>query len=373
MSLKLCKAQMFSADFMIACSIFLLALVVVMIYWSYTNIQIKETKTINEMVDKAYTISQVWFREGTPEYWDSTDVREIGLLSDHRLNETKMNEMKKIGYNTVKEKIGAAPYEFRFRITLVGDSPIKEPIAYLNGKNEQHLDIILQLNQSDLVWDFYQGHSNVDPDKYITAKNHYTDGFSQQNLMRKIIQNIDNYNSIILEHPEDLDDVFLDSNEKKILKDWVNISGHAFLQINNNLDFLKIFGLIDLGPPTVNIGTVNSSDSILKNVNIGDDIQFQLGCYPFDNTAPPYPMKTIMYKQGDPQKCIFCRWWYGNGTIYYVADTATPGHNPIVGLKPLGYSFVFGEYPDQARNVIKVERAGILNSSIAIIEVLLWR
>ena len=118
MSQKFCKAQVFSIDFLVAVSIFLLVLAVVMIYWSYTSIQIEETKTINEMIDKGYMISQVWFREGTPEYWDPNNVRDIGLLSDHRINETKMNYLNDIGYNRVKEIIGAAPYEFRFNVSF---------------------------------------------------------------------------------------------------------------------------------------------------------------------------------------------------------------------------------------------------------------
>lgn len=122
MSHKFCKSQMFSSDFLIACSIFLLFLVIVMVYWSYTEMQIEETKNINDMVDKAYTISQVWFREGTPEYWNSTNVREMGLLSDHRINETKMNYMKNMNYNTVRGIIGATPYEFHFNVSLVDNT-----------------------------------------------------------------------------------------------------------------------------------------------------------------------------------------------------------------------------------------------------------
>jgi len=369
MSQKFCKAQVFSADFLVATSIFLLVLTVIMIYWSYTNMQIEETKTINDMVDKAYTISQVWFREGTPEYWDSANVRELGLLSDHRINETKMNEMKELGYSRVKGIIGASPYEYQFRVFLVGDTPIRPPVAYLNGQPDTQLDIIRQLNESNLVWDFYEGNL-VPAELYISAGKVDNVG-SQEDLMRKIINNIDNYNSIILEHPQLGDGSFLTQNEKNILKDWVDNSEHAFLEINDP-DFLTIFGLSTSGS-TVDIGIVNSSDSILKNANISDDIHFQIGSKPFDNIAPAYPMKTIMYKNGDTSKCISCRWWYGNGTIYYIADSAEIGQVPITELKPLGYNFVFGKYPTQASNVIKVERAGVLNSSIAIIEVLLWR
>jgi hypothetical protein len=383
MSQKFCKAQVFSADFLVATSIFLLVLTVVMIYWSYTNMQIEETKIINEMIDKAYIISQVWFREGTPKYWDSTDVREVGLLSDHRINETKMDEMKKMGYSRVKGVIGAAPYEFQFRVFIIGDTPFRPPIAYLMGEphtsSNSKINILDLLNKSNLVWDFYQGASLPTPDWYTTARANYTNLTDPKDLMVKIIKNIDNYNSIILEHsllscPNPSSNCDLDSNNQKILTNWVNNSEHAFLQINKQASFLKIFGLDPLNNDET-VVIVNSTDPIFKNGNIGEIITFQQESKPFDNSAP-YLMKTIMYKQGSPSQCMFCRWWYGNGTIYYMGDsTRTDLGQPqiINATNPFGYNFVFGKYPTQARNVIKVERSGILNSSIAIIEVLLWR
>ncbi|MCX6821398.1 MAG: hypothetical protein NTW30_01335 [Candidatus Aenigmarchaeota archaeon] len=109
--------------------------------------QIEETKNINEMVDKAYTISQVWFREGTPEYWNSTNVREMGLLSDHKINETKMNEMKNLGYNATREKIGASPYNFHFNLSLVDDTSYSFPF----GKYPTQANNVIKVKRAGIL------------------------------------------------------------------------------------------------------------------------------------------------------------------------------------------------------------------------------
>ena len=79
--------------------------------------QIEETKNINDMTEKAYTATQVWFREGVPEYWDNNTIIDLGLENEHRFNQTKMNMMETdIGYNNTKIKIGLGGYEYNFSI-----------------------------------------------------------------------------------------------------------------------------------------------------------------------------------------------------------------------------------------------------------------
>jgi len=375
MSQKFCKAQVFSIDFLVATSIFLLVLTVIMIYWSYTNMQIEETKTINEMVDKAYTISQVWFREGTPEYWDSANVRELGLLSNHKINETKMDEMKKLGYGRVKGIIGASPYEFRFLVTKV-DDVIKPPIAYINYMPSTELSVLYTLNKSGLDWDFYWARENEIP-PINTARNFYNG--TEVNMLKKLIANINEYNTIISEKftPNNPQINSLTNEEKDKFRNFVNTSNHVYLHIWESFGLLKVLNdsLINQGP-VGDIVDVKELDPILIGLKVGDKIDFKNPTDTFDIATSPLPLKTIAQTpSGD--NCAICRWQYGNGTIYYIVDTCNQtgsGSCPLnINVNPIGYSFVFGKYPTQARNVIKVERSGILNSSIAIIEVLLWR
>lgn len=111
------KAQTFSVDFMIASSIFVLAFSILYIYWTYASMQISETREVNEMIDKTYLISHVWFRGGTPKYWNSTNVIDLGLSNNHRFNQTKMNILNEsIGYDKAKDLLSVGVYEIFFRV-----------------------------------------------------------------------------------------------------------------------------------------------------------------------------------------------------------------------------------------------------------------
>ena len=111
------KAQVFSFDFIIACSIFILFLVVLYGYWTYSYIEIEETRSINRMIDKANLASQAWFREGTPKYWNSSNVIEMGLKNNHEFNQTKMNSLNtSLGYNRTKSLLDIVGYEYFFKV-----------------------------------------------------------------------------------------------------------------------------------------------------------------------------------------------------------------------------------------------------------------
>lgn len=111
------KGQIFSSDFLIACTVFVLAFSILYVYWTYATMQIDESQRINDMIDRAYLISEIWFREGTPEYWNETDVVDLGLSNDHRFNWTKMVMMRDdIGYENVSKLIGVEIYDYNFTV-----------------------------------------------------------------------------------------------------------------------------------------------------------------------------------------------------------------------------------------------------------------
>jgi len=111
------KGQIFSFDFLLASSIFLLSIGILFVYWTYTNIQIEETRQLNEMIDNVYKASGAWYREGVPIYWNSNNVIDLGLENNHKFNDTKMNSMKTdIGYDKTKVMIGLSGYDYNFTL-----------------------------------------------------------------------------------------------------------------------------------------------------------------------------------------------------------------------------------------------------------------
>ena len=147
MSLK-SKGQTFSTDFIIACTIFILAVAILLIYWRYTNIKISETNLINDMTEKAYLISEIWFRDGIPKYWNESDVIDIGLSNNHRFNRTKMDTLSDpfLGYQNVSRKIGIEIYDYNF--TVFNST---KNVVYTFGLNPTNPDNLIKVKRVGIL------------------------------------------------------------------------------------------------------------------------------------------------------------------------------------------------------------------------------
>ncbi|MEM0473379.1 MAG: hypothetical protein QXF88_01500 [Candidatus Aenigmatarchaeota archaeon] len=110
------KAQVISSDFMLASVIFILIVSIIYLYWNNLSHKINEERRITGMIDAAFLASNSLLSDGMPEYWNETNVVDIGLQNDHRINSTKLQMIDMMGYDKVKEMLGLNYYEFYFRI-----------------------------------------------------------------------------------------------------------------------------------------------------------------------------------------------------------------------------------------------------------------
>lgn len=142
------KGQIFSTDFIIACTVFILALAILLVYWKYTSNKINETSIINDMTEKAYLISEVWFRDGIPKYWSPSDVIDIGLSNDHRFNRTKMDSLNDplLGYQNVSKMIGAETYNYRLVVINSTDN-----VLYTFGSNPTNPDNLIKVKRVGIL------------------------------------------------------------------------------------------------------------------------------------------------------------------------------------------------------------------------------
>lgn len=142
------KGQIFSTDFMIACTIFVLAVAILFIYWTYTSNKINETNLINDMIEKAYLISEMWFREGIPKYWNTTNVIDIGLSNEHRFNRTKMDSLNDslLGYENVTKLIGVELYQYNFTVY-----DTNENMLYTFGQTLSNPDNIVKIKRVGIL------------------------------------------------------------------------------------------------------------------------------------------------------------------------------------------------------------------------------
>jgi len=142
------KGQIFSTDFIIGCTVFILAVAILLVYWKYTSNKINETSIINDMTEKAYLISEIWFREGIPKYWSPSDVIDIGLSNDHRFNETKMDSLNDplLGYQNVSKMIGAETYDYRLVVINSTDN-----VLYIFGLNPTNPDNLIKIKRVGIL------------------------------------------------------------------------------------------------------------------------------------------------------------------------------------------------------------------------------
>ena len=94
----LIKSQTLTYDFFIAASILFLILIAAFFLWYYKMEGIKEEREKADLADILIYASEIWFKEGYPIYWNTSNVLEIGLANENRINTTKVRMMEELGY-----------------------------------------------------------------------------------------------------------------------------------------------------------------------------------------------------------------------------------------------------------------------------------
>ena len=158
------KAQVFTLDFLLALLIFTATVIV-----SLKLVFNTETNDDYQLLQlEARAISDALMSEGIPNNWDSNNVSIPGILSNKKLSETKLQELKNLGYHNVSNLINARRnFYFYFanstdilNITFCGFGEINETCTQpeIEARNIVKLDRIVVHEQKAvkmvvLVWD----------------------------------------------------------------------------------------------------------------------------------------------------------------------------------------------------------------------------
>jgi hypothetical protein len=105
------KAEVFSSDFMVGITVFIIALGVYGIYYDNLQNDVVGYNIRNEMQTKTDTVANLLATSsGMPTGWNSTSVKVIGLRDSEMINLTKFEELKKMDYTTVRNMLGLGSY-----------------------------------------------------------------------------------------------------------------------------------------------------------------------------------------------------------------------------------------------------------------------
>ncbi|MBC8494874.1 hypothetical protein H8D36_01845 [archaeon] len=92
------KGQMWVSDFVIGLFIFMIGVVLVtrIIISNVSNDEFPQLKS------EAETLSDYFLHEGVPHDWSNETVVRIGLTTNHRLNDTKLQQLYNMSYDKTK-------------------------------------------------------------------------------------------------------------------------------------------------------------------------------------------------------------------------------------------------------------------------------
>lgn len=111
------KAELFSTDFIVSILLFLSVLVILGLYYENLQTDVYEQYVRNDMQRKAINVADLLATSsGNPQFWDSTNVKIVGLYDSGKFNLTKFKELKKINHETVKRMIGAGVYNLNISL-----------------------------------------------------------------------------------------------------------------------------------------------------------------------------------------------------------------------------------------------------------------
>lgn len=107
---KSLKSQVFSLDFIIALTMFILILG--FFFWAWNSIEVKKTEAREntELSIMALQIADsLSSKQGFPQYWDtvsSSEISSLGLLTGTEISAHKITALVAMNYSDLKQKLG---------------------------------------------------------------------------------------------------------------------------------------------------------------------------------------------------------------------------------------------------------------------------
>ncbi|MCX6777929.1 MAG: hypothetical protein NT157_03510 [Candidatus Micrarchaeota archaeon] len=386
------KGQLLTTDFMLSLAVFVALLLTIITIWTNIDSQVQDVERRRDMQSISMSVSDALIRSaGNPDNWENlSDLNDIGSVGAIGLaKDEHVLDLKKVSvfidldndvprYIETKSKMRLANYEvyltaYDYLGYNVTTGIVRSPIAYYaNSNGPANIRILEYLNGSGAVYDFYDANTGATFDMtdydgryYYSA---FTEGFTSEQMFNFTINNQTQYRTIIIEEPN-------------LPNSWLNITG---LQ-----EFLNRGGILVVksNSPTAGNNVVDYNFSVhMDRHALAADFDLVEEDYLFRYVKPAAnpqlhasevvnwyvyqeagdaEIKTYVANQTDHTRCLFCKWGYGWGTVYYIG-TLDPlasfdgGQTIDEALNLVGERVVFGEEPVDAEEAVNVRRMVLL-------------
>src|SRR3989344_9203049 len=135
------KSQIWGIDLMIALTIFLIVIITVYVY--VINYYSESKDIIEELSYDGTVVSSLFLSEGSPADWTASNFDTLGVLSEDKINQTKLNELFQLDYEEMKRGF-RAKNEFYLNFT---EMKINMEIVEGIGKKPENFDNLLKIER----------------------------------------------------------------------------------------------------------------------------------------------------------------------------------------------------------------------------------
>ena len=97
------KSQVWVLDVFFAFLVFVAVLVI--FFKAETNLSEGDEQVFDDILFESRLVTDSLLSTGFPRDWDPTDVSEIGIAGNYRINETKLSNLQSMAYTSTKSKL----------------------------------------------------------------------------------------------------------------------------------------------------------------------------------------------------------------------------------------------------------------------------
>jgi hypothetical protein len=365
------KGQIFTIDFMISVTIFILVLVTIITTWYFIDTHIKEIESRRDMHSISLSVSDALVRSsGHPADWNATNVQSIGLAKEeYVIDLAKAMGLMSLNYDEARTIMRLGNYQVYIYMTdingyNVSTGVLRSPVAYFCNSERT---IANTLDASGLIWDMYQASGADDSAShgeryYYLASDYFgaADPEAPAKMLNLTVLNLSNYKTLILEEPDIQNTKANLTGIQKFLENGGSVLVNA--QGNDGYNIIEHNFSMHSEKLTDTNGVVDLLDHALVNATVGEIVSFDRSAWSFYEVPGDAQLVTYVSAQGNSTRCLMCSWSYKFGKIYYIEDfDGTLGSRPISeSLNLLGYQIAFGVPPTASTDVISINRVAVL-------------
>lgn len=363
------KGQTWTADFIFGLLLFTFALIF-SVKFTTNNLS---TSNFDEVYQDSKYISDNFMSEGVPVNWTADYVFRIGILSDNKLNISKLLNMSSMNYGEVKGFLNTR-YDYYIFFADKFDNVVN--LSGFCGYGNSRVKIDYRKN----IAYYYQSDNLLDNKMRGIMEDQYNAQIYYDSELDSLLADISNYSLIVMENPR------LDTKSSKsaeeialILDNWIKDGRVLYLSEDLDVGDINILGINNSPtfPVDNQIIVINPDPTLPLYTNQVFDPVHLHAVKPLDSNINFRMIANFTGLGGE--SAGIASWTYGLGRAYYFTDTALDSGGNL--SNEINQSIKIYSMPScgkinakdlNAKDLVKMERFVVYNQKIFRMKILIW-